>query len=261
MACPSCGGSDRISVAPGFWECCSQLAERRPGRVPDPMGPAGATMPITDIIYRTCGVRYHEAAGSGVTLLCECSTFAIGVCGECMKPVCGDHSRLLDGQRLCISHVRAKEEAAAKAAREAWLTPEKFLALAEAAGNPWLRSWTIRIKGQVAYQFKKAPLARAETRYREEVVGTYEMRGWTLYDKDAVITDDGRVHGFLRGAPRDGESQPGMSEIDTVDESQLKFDDPHWGTVFYRGEGNFTAQDKDHVLRQTCASLRIPITN
>lgn len=216
-------------------------------------------MPITDTIYRTCGVRYHEAAGGGVTLLCECSTFAIGICGECMKPVCGDHSRLLDGQRLCISHVHAKEEAAAKAAQEAWLTPEKFLALADAAGNPWLRSWTIRKKGKVPYQYKKALLARTETRYKEEVVGTYEIRGWPLYAKDAVLTDDGRVHGFLRGAPHDGESQPGMSEIDTLDESQLKFDDPHWGTVFYRGEGNFTAEDKDRVLRQTCACYRIPI--
>jgi hypothetical protein len=32
---------------------------------------------------------------------CECGTFAIGLCASCEKPVCGDHSRLLDGARRC----------------------------------------------------------------------------------------------------------------------------------------------------------------
>jgi hypothetical protein len=265
MACPLCHGDERIPLAPGFWECRSSVREDRPGRVPDPMGPPGATMPITDTIYRPCGTQYHEATGGGVTLLCECSTFAIGVCAACMNPVCGHPScsGLHGGKRLCIQHLRAKEEAAARAAMEAWLTPQKFLALAAAAGNPGLQSWTILKMEKVPHRYRDTYndglFARTKTIYREEVVGTYEVRGWVVanYPNHAILTDDGRIHGLERGLfkPPDESSEPSLADIKTFDERFLKFDDPDWG-------GWLTADRldlQDGYLRKMCEWHGIPI--
>lgn len=55
-------------------------------------------------IERLCGRRYHEADWeAGVNATCACGTFAIGQCAECETLVCGDHSRLVGGSRLCRS--------------------------------------------------------------------------------------------------------------------------------------------------------------
>lgn len=47
--------------------------------------------------------------------LCSCGTFAIGRCTECMDLVCGDHSSLMLGRRLCSAHA-AEHTAEARAA-------------------------------------------------------------------------------------------------------------------------------------------------
>ena len=43
-------------------------------------------------------------------MLCACSTFAIGVCGECGKPVCGKHSAISGDLRLCDAHLAAEQD-------------------------------------------------------------------------------------------------------------------------------------------------------
>jgi hypothetical protein len=47
--------------------------------------------------------------------ICDCGTFAIGMCVQCGRPVCGDHSQLVDGRRICLACLgaRAKQAAAA----------------------------------------------------------------------------------------------------------------------------------------------------
>jgi hypothetical protein len=138
-------------------------------------------MPVTDVFRRPCGERYHEVDEGGVTLLCECSTFAIGLCADCGKPVCGDCGSLYHGQRLCVEHVRVRQEVAARAAAEAWLTPDKFLALAAAAGNPGLRTWTIVQLGEKETDRKEGRFrTKAVTHTHIGQVGQYEVRGWAL---------------------------------------------------------------------------------
>ena len=43
--------------------------------------------------------------------LCDCETFAVGRCSECRTWVCGDHSQLVEGRRLCDTHVAARVRA------------------------------------------------------------------------------------------------------------------------------------------------------
>jgi hypothetical protein len=264
MACPSCGGNDKVLVAPNYWECRSQVTEYHPGRVPDPMYavegipiPSGATMPVTDVVYRPCGVRYHEAAGITSTPLCGCSTFAIGLCAACGKPVCGDCSGPFDGKRLCVQHLRASEEVAARAAREAWLTPEKFLALAAAAGNPGLQSWTIRKHAKVPHEYRAGLLLRTKVYYTEEVLGTYEIRGWGLKSCLGIFTDEGRIHSVEHNSVN-GDGRSSLWESKSFDERAMTFDDPKWGWGKY-SESSPEQQDRD--LREMCARYRIPVSN
>jgi hypothetical protein len=39
--------------------------------------------------------------GAAMVTCATCGTFAIGKCRECAAPVCGDHSRLVEDERLC----------------------------------------------------------------------------------------------------------------------------------------------------------------
>jgi hypothetical protein len=230
-------------------------------------------MPVTDIVQRPCGLRYHEAAGGLTTLLCasDQGTFAIGVCADCGDPVCGDHSRLYQGRRLCIRDVKAREEAAAVAAAEAWLTREKFLALAAAAGNPALRSWTI-----VQYGTK-------ETTRREGLFGTrsavhthvgpvsqYEIHGWVLpyyvatsrssWDRlhgfeALMLTEQGRVNRLgHKPAPFSGEF-PTFEDRDKVNEGAIDFD---YQFSDWRGKMPL-GEAMDLSLRKLCSSLNIPV--
>jgi hypothetical protein len=58
--------------------------------------------------------------------LCSCSTFAVGFCADCNKPVCGYHSEMVGDSRRCrpcadiyragrVAANRRREEAAAEA--------------------------------------------------------------------------------------------------------------------------------------------------
>jgi len=84
-----------------------------------------------------CGTEYQEGVASMEQ--CACGTFAIGRCAQCGAPICGSHSGLWDGRRLCerdlveartVGQARDREarlqrdaEAAEHAVRrrEAWL--------------------------------------------------------------------------------------------------------------------------------------------
>lgn len=52
---------------------------------------------------RVCGHEYHEATefGEAEMQYCACDTGAIGRCANDHRPVCGYHSKLRDGRRLC----------------------------------------------------------------------------------------------------------------------------------------------------------------
>lgn len=274
MGCPSCGGSDRVPVAPGYWECRSLVAEHRLGRVPDLGSSMGATMPVDDVIRRPCGLRYHEATGGEPTLLCEWDqgTFAIGLCADCGKPVCGDHSRLYQDRRLCLQDVSTREQAAALAAVEARLTPEKFVTLAMAAGNPGLRSWTIVQLGDIETTRKEGLFGtRRVVHTHVGRVGQYEIRGWALpyYLRSGILygclgmmlTDQGGINRLARyidtkyGLEPHGEDLPTFENKDKLVESGIAFDYDFHDWKQRRDPGEAI----DLALRELCTNLKIPI--
>jgi hypothetical protein len=97
MTCPSCGGNSRTPIAPGFYRCTSLVTTRTggPGLTNSRIGP-----PVIDTTTE-CGQEYQEGQSSGAALTCNCGTFAIGLCAEDGKPICGTHSALFHGRRLC----------------------------------------------------------------------------------------------------------------------------------------------------------------
>ena len=139
MACPSCRGSNRRVIAPGFWEGQSPVAVMvtGPGSIGRP-GPEGLPVPSA------CGRRYHETPGTAAQSLCDCGTFAIGLCTQCHRPVCGDCSALHQGSRWCAACVAASEAAQRQDVASAALTAElraqgllsAFVSAMSLAGNP-----------------------------------------------------------------------------------------------------------------------------
>ena len=132
--CPTCGGTAAEAIAPGYFRCTTEVAET------DSWG---------DTVRRRCGKEYHEGSDAVTgTPKCACGTFAIGQCQECNAAVCGDHSRLVDGRRLCAPHAGALEQEAERerlerrerarfdvraAAKDAGPTPEQRRAQIENA--------------------------------------------------------------------------------------------------------------------------------
>jgi len=64
-----------------------------------------------------CGNTYQEGAPE-IVEECNCGTFAIGRCVDCRQPVCGVHSALWEGRRLCMSHVHEAHATAESQRRE-----------------------------------------------------------------------------------------------------------------------------------------------
>lgn len=121
MACPSCGGTDRRAIAPGYWECTSLVESS----YPTGLHPSGKFGPVHETVASSCGRRYQEGGGRALTTICQtCTVFAIGVCAECGVPQCGNCGAHLDGAFLCggcrevVMEVRREANAAAVAAAE-----------------------------------------------------------------------------------------------------------------------------------------------
>lgn len=98
MSCPQCGGSARDEIAPGFWRCRSMV------QVSDPHDPHARQ----GYVDRVCGAEYQEGPPPDQDAICGCRTFAIGYCADCAVPVCGVHSGLLDGVRVCGNCYQAR---------------------------------------------------------------------------------------------------------------------------------------------------------
>lgn len=93
--CPECGGTVLKPIAPGYWECQTTLR----GTIGLPVGPKGELVPVDS--SGICGNRFQTGVTGSVGATCSCGTFAIGLCRSCSSPICGDHSKLFTGQRLC----------------------------------------------------------------------------------------------------------------------------------------------------------------
>lgn len=136
MACPDCGGNDRSPLAPGFWRCDSLVTYYETVMAPAPGAPPhlGLLAPVTYPRQRVCAKQYHERSQQEDADMqyCACDTGAIGRCSRDHRPVCGFHSQLRDGKRLCNECVAEHDAAQARAAARAELEA------AEAAARPEL---------------------------------------------------------------------------------------------------------------------------
>jgi hypothetical protein len=80
----------------------------------------GMMAPMAMPVQRQCRNRYHEAnPQAGKMEYCSCETGAIGRCSVDHRPVCGFHSDLRDGKRLCDECVQRYDVEQARAAVEA----------------------------------------------------------------------------------------------------------------------------------------------
>jgi hypothetical protein len=129
VACPSCNGTNRQPISPGFWQCTTLVWRDATSWGPAPGTPPqlGIMGPIPGAVQEPCGTQYHEATGLGeggvaTQGTCACGIFAIGQCSQCGRPVCGIHGKLFEGLLTCAEDIqaaklRAKQEA--QAAQEA----------------------------------------------------------------------------------------------------------------------------------------------
>jgi hypothetical protein len=108
MPCPNCGGSERVPLAPGYWECMTMITKERIGH------PAGYSNPIPLPHQEPCGAHYQEEPPGKVSESCACGVFAIGRCQTCERPVCGRHSDLVGGKLLCSGCIQERAEKARK---------------------------------------------------------------------------------------------------------------------------------------------------
>ena len=174
MACPLCRGASRAPIAPGYWECQSIVTVPRIHQVPDQRILGGFLQQVVQESSR-CGHRYAESVGLPAPgAVCGCGTFAIGLCADCSTPVCGDHSGVWGGNRLCHGHYQASvaEEEASR------LTMPAFLSLVAEFGWPGLRTWVIQDM---------------------KVGGTRDLAGWLVPfpgkpEGAVVLGDDGSLN-------------------------------------------------------------------
>ena len=104
MNCPQCGGLTVNEVSPGYYSCSSPI-QFLAGVQQMPFG----QQPIYQT--RICGNTWQEYSpvlGSAPPV-CICGTYAVGTCGDCGKPFCGQHSGLYQGHRYCNTYINAEK--------------------------------------------------------------------------------------------------------------------------------------------------------
>ena len=112
MPCPSCGATDaRTQLLPGYWRCDARVAVDL--LVGAPLTAGGAS-PVAESEH--CGTVYLQTRSDEEgPATCRCGSPAVGECSECTRMVCGEHSDLWHGWRVCdhdLAQARMKARAA-----------------------------------------------------------------------------------------------------------------------------------------------------
>jgi hypothetical protein len=116
MQCPRCSGVAVATLAPGYFECQSQVRVRETRPMQNPANPA-EMLPVIEERLVLCGHRFQTGEGASAAT-CACGVFSIGVCGDCGATVCGLHSGQADGKLRCTKHFNERAEAARRASEE-----------------------------------------------------------------------------------------------------------------------------------------------
>ena len=140
MACPTCGGSSREPIAPGFWRCTSPRTKAWETGGPGLTNPLLAGQPgvIRHEETVVCDAEYQEGPGGGGET-CACGRDSIGICVECHARVCGLHSQIWKGRRLCDEDlVQAQAVAQARNAEAAAKEADAAVRRVIQAWDDWL---------------------------------------------------------------------------------------------------------------------------
>jgi hypothetical protein len=164
LCCPKCGGQKLKLIASSSYECLS-----------------------FDSDAYICHARFQIADDVRTsTETCDCGTFAIGRCVECDRSVCGEHSELVGGRRLCERHAQIAWEGEQRRKDDEWSTAQGrfeqeclealdiFVRAMNAAGNPGCRG---------TYLIETRKGKRKSTK-----VSGWQIRG------DAFILPDGALY-------------------------------------------------------------------
>jgi hypothetical protein len=110
ITCPQCGGTALREIAPGFFECVSDIdISMPPGMMGNPTLVGGA---------RRCGHRFQTGRAGGAMACAFCGRDSIGTCeGECGRRLCGIHGAA-DGPFRCAECID-KERREGEDARQA----------------------------------------------------------------------------------------------------------------------------------------------
>jgi hypothetical protein len=102
-------------MMPGFWRCDAVIDVEQLVATPAVAGPPLPPAAPRARTSRRCGTVYpYSPAEDGV--LCRCGLPSVGECSECERAVCGEHSDLWRGWRVCdrdLAKGRMKSRAAA----------------------------------------------------------------------------------------------------------------------------------------------------
>lgn len=164
MVCPTCGGSERMELAPGYYRCSSVVVDRfgGPGQTDPRRGPMVIEKP------RICGAEYQEGTPSMSDVTCWCGTFPVGRCTRCEVPVCGYHSDMSDRGRLCGNCLESDRNAAA--AKQAQIAAQQAAevndrkARHEQAVSAWAAE-TLRLLAEDPWPARICRAMRAVTQY------------------------------------------------------------------------------------------------
>lgn len=187
MACPRCGGLDREPLAPGLWRCTTRLSRSAVAA----LDAHGSPM-FTQQTF-TCGTEYPEGppATQDSPTCHYCTTVYVGTCADCGVRVCGYHSAMTAGQRVCdrCREIRTYSRL---------VSIGDFLAAARAQGNPGVRTWRVRTAFEDPHVVRSRGLHPHDRIEDHEGHDLREVQGWTLADQDnAMLGTDGRKHQLL----------------------------------------------------------------
>lgn len=192
--CPRCGSTATRLISLGHFECQGSVTVAAGGPPSGALGLPTASVP--------CGYRFSTGPAAGQSLLCACSTFAVGLCATCSRPVCGGCSLAGTPRRCheCRRHEAAQQKIDAEDRARQEVTAE---AAVRSAFVDALQAWVANPPDAVllwehrrgANRKRDLPAAcpihaggRRRGRVRRDRPGhlttTYECPGWPL---DVVI--------------------------------------------------------------------------
>jgi hypothetical protein len=204
MPCPSCGGTAREAIAPGWWRCLSTVTFSGPG--PGAGAPPGGRFgPATVSSSSVCGNTYAEAGeGSPMnTATCSCGTFAIGICTECGEPVCGNCSVVSGGKRIHRTLARKRAAAQADLAAQATRVTEEAREREREEDEAALQAVKDRVFeiGRELGRRRAPGSVKVRLRDKRGMSDKGPWTVWPLMEMTPPMPSSGTDHAYQGGAP------------------------------------------------------------